>query len=168
MNADGVRFREEQRFGQWWLWALVLVGAGAGWLPLVLTLSGADGSQTGPWWLVVATAAALGVGLPLLVGVARLIVEVGADRVTIRFRPFTVRTIDLAEVTSAEAVTYRPVRDYGGWGVKGWTRRKVAYNVSGNRGVLLTLRDGRTVLLGSQQPEALAAAIRPLLDRTSR
>jgi hypothetical protein len=35
----------------------------------------------------------------------------------------------------------------------------VAYNVSGDRGVELTLRDGRRVMLGSQRPEELAQAI---------
>jgi hypothetical protein len=54
------------------------------------------------------------------------------------------------------------VREYGGWGVKGWSRRKIAYNVRGDRGVLLTLVDGRTVLLGSQRAADLEAAIRPL------
>jgi hypothetical protein len=35
----------------------------------------------------------------------------------------------------------------------------MAYNVSGNQGVDLTLRDGRRVMLGSQRADELAAAI---------
>ena len=35
-----------------------------------------------------------------------------------------------------------------------------AYNVSGNKGVLLTFGTGKTLMIGSQRPEELAAAIR--------
>jgi hypothetical protein len=38
--------------------------------------------------------------------------------------------------------------------MKGW-----AYNVSGNRGVQVTLEGGKSFLLGSLQPERLAYAI---------
>ncbi|NLK25486.1 MAG: hypothetical protein GX307_02790 [Euryarchaeota archaeon] len=34
-----------------------------------------------------------------------------------------------------------------------------AYNVSGNRGVLLKLKDGNSLLIGSQRAEELDAAI---------
>ena len=48
-------------------------------------------------------------------------------------------------------------------GHQGWSRRKIAYNVRGDRGALLTLADGRTVLIGSQRADELAAAIRDRL-----
>ena len=54
---------------------------------------------------------------------------------------------------------YSAVKEYGGWGIKGWSQQKVAYNVSGNEGVELTLRDGRRVMLGSQRAPELAQAI---------
>lgn len=66
----------------------------------------------------------------------------------------------LENVVAAESISYRPLREYGGWGIKGWSRRKIAYNVRGDRGALLTRADGRTVLIGSQRPDGLAAAIR--------
>ncbi len=51
------------------------------------------------------------------------------------------------------------MKEYGGWGVKGWSKDKMAYNVSGDRGVELTLKDGRRIMLGSQRAEELAGAI---------
>jgi hypothetical protein len=51
------------------------------------------------------------------------------------------------------------VREYGGWGIKGWSFKSVAYNISGDRGVQLTLRDGRRIMLGSRRPDELAQAI---------
>ena len=72
--------------------------------------------------------------------------------------PLYRRRIALQEVASAEAVTYAPLADYGGWGIRGWGR-SIALNARGNRGVRLTLFDGRRILVGSQQPEELADAL---------
>jgi len=153
-------FREDQRFTQPWLWALVVVSAVAVWVLVVVQIVGSGGDESG--WVLAIVAVVVGVGLPVLFALARLTVEVFADRIEIRYRPFVRRTIVLDTVVAAGAVTYRAVREYGGWGVKGWSRRKIAYNVRGDRGVLLTLVDGRTVLLGSQRAADLEAAIRPL------
>jgi len=88
-----------------------------------------------------------------------LITEVRDDVLEIRFRGlFVRRAIPLAEIRHFEAKTYRPIRDYGGWGVRrgaGGT----AYNVSGNRGVELKLADGKLVMIGSQSPEEFALAL---------
>ena len=72
--------------------------------------------------------------------------------------PLYRRRIARVQIASSEAVTYRPLPDYGGWGIRG-VGRNVALNARGNRGVRLTLRDGRTVLVGSQKADALADAL---------
>ena len=72
--------------------------------------------------------------------------------------PLYRRQIPLREIASAEAVTYLPLADYGGWGIRGWGR-DVALNARGNRGVQVALRDGRRILIGSQRPDALAEAL---------
>ncbi len=72
--------------------------------------------------------------------------------------PLYRRRIPLAEITGAEAVTYSPLADYGGWGIR-WGRNGAAVNARGSRGVLLTLRGGKRLLIGSQRPDALAAAL---------
>ena len=46
-----------------------------------------------------------------------------------------------------------------GWGIR-FTRRGMLYNVSGTRAVEVTLRTGRAFRLGTDEPEALASAIR--------
>lgn len=72
--------------------------------------------------------------------------------------PLYRRRIALADIASAESVTYSPLAEYGGWGIRGWGRN-VALNAQGDRGVRLTLRDGRRILIGSQQPERLKTAL---------
>ena len=115
-----------------------------------------DESQGLPGWTY------LLMGLVLLVLLSTLtlrqVTSVADDGVTVRFG-FLYRTrVPFSEITRAEAVTYRPVRDYGGWGIRGLGRRR-ALNMRGNEGVLLTRVDGSTLLIGSQRPRELLAAL---------
>ena len=83
---------------------------------------------------------------------------VTSDAVTVRFG-FLYRTkIPISEVRQAEAVEYRPVAEYGGWGIRGFGKKR-ALNARGNRGVLLTRTDGSTILIGSQKPRELLEAL---------
>jgi hypothetical protein len=88
----------------------------------------------------------------------RLTTTVRPDAISVRYG-FLYRTrVPLAEITLAEAVQYAPVREYGGWGIRG-SRRRRALNARGNQGVLLTRSDGSTLLVGTQHPRELLAAL---------
>ena len=88
----------------------------------------------------------------------RLITEVERDYVLLRYIPLWRRTLRLEDVADSELVTFRPLRDFGGWGIRrgrtGW-----AYTVRGNRGVRLTFQQGTPLVIGSQEPERLYQAI---------
>jgi hypothetical protein len=62
-------------------------------------------------------------------------------------------------VQKIEVVTYRPFRDFGGWGIRAGRNGERALCARGDRGVRLELLDGTRLLIGSQTPEALATAI---------
>jgi len=94
----------------------------------------------------------------LAVVLLRLQTVVTSDAVTIRYGFLYRARVPVGDIVSAEAIAYRPVRDYGGWGVRGFGRRR-ALNARGNLGVLLTRQDGRTLLIGSQRPRELLAAL---------
>ena len=66
--------------------------------------------------------------------------------------------ISLDAAQSVRAVTFDPVGDWGGYGVRSTTRGK-AYIARGNQGVELELKKGGVVLLGSQRPDELARAL---------
>lgn len=63
--------------------------------------------------------------------------------------------VALADIAGAE-VTHTSF--WEGWGIRR-TRRGWLYNVSGYDAVLITRRDGKTLLLGSDEPRKLKAAI---------
>jgi hypothetical protein len=56
------------------------------------------------------------------------------------------------------ARTYKPLSEYGGWGIK-YGRSGWAYNIIGDQGVQLELDNGKRILIGSQHAEELEQAI---------
>jgi hypothetical protein len=89
----------------------------------------------------------------------KLVTEVREDGLRIDFIwLWPARTIAWDQIRSVETRTYRPVRDFGGWGVR-WAARGIVYHARGNQGVRLVLASGERVLIGSQRPSDLAQAI---------
>lgn len=89
----------------------------------------------------------------------KLVTKVAAGKLKISMLGiWTLRKVALNEVGKAEVVAYRPVEDYGGYGVR-LTKRGRAYIASGNRGVRVSFAKGGSILIGSQCPEQLAHAI---------
>ena len=108
-----------------------------------------------PWLYVL-----IGAVLLLIAGILswRMRTTVTPERLTVRYGPIGALRVAISDIARAEAVVYRPIRDYGGWGLRGWGRRR-AVNARGDRGVLVVRRDGSTVLVGSQDPRALLEAL---------
>jgi len=166
-----VRFREEQRFRQRWIWLLILplcvglIGFFAWAMVEQLVRGRPVGNQPmsdlmlmiiGPLLML------LMAGLLWLMWAARLVTEVRDDGIYIRFYPFHRGFLGFLweEIESFEACSYRPVLDHGGWGIRFGSGGK-AYTVSGNRGLQLSLAGfrSRRVLIGSQRPAELARAV---------
>ncbi len=90
----------------------------------------------------------------------KLVVEVRNDALSIHFFPIKKMQIPYASIVRFQARDYRPVKEYGGWGVKfSWSRNARAFTVSGHRGVEIFLDNGERVMLGSQRPDELAAVL---------
>ncbi len=159
-------YREVQRFRQVWLWVVVSAITGMQWLAAVEQLLlnkpfGENPMKDIPlaiYWFI------FGIGLPALLFFSQLITEVRDDGIYIRFSPFhrTFRRIAYPKIKQCAVQTYRPIRDYGGWGIRIRCKRK-AYNVSGNRGVQIELLNGNRLLIGSGRADELWRAIQAKL-----
>lgn len=105
-------------------------------------------------------------GVLVLFFFMRMITEVRSDGLYVRFVPFhlSFRRFGWEELESFEARTYRPIREYGGWGLRGFGRNR-ALNVSGNKGLQLVFKDGRRILVGSQRADDLASVSRSASGR---
>jgi hypothetical protein len=159
-------FREVQCIRRVW-WVMLLVGGIAclTWYSFwqQILLGRPVGTNPGPDWAIAAIWLLCGIGLPVLLLTMRLIVEVHPGHISIRYVPLLRRRIPTAEIAHFRARSYRPILEYGGWGIKGWSRGRIAYNVRGNRGVELELRDGRQVMIGSQRADELEEALGAVL-----
>ena len=155
-------YTEKQRFRQWWVWVLTLIGALVlAWVIFQqLVMDSSLGSNPTPDYVLVILGVIVGGGLPLLMYSTGLDTEVRDCGVCIRFRPLHRKWIVFGfnSIQKAEADTYSPLKDYGGWGIR-YGRRGKAYSVSGNKGVLLTFKDRKNVLIGSKNHEALSLLI---------
>lgn len=151
-------YREVQKLHPAWR---ILVGASCfagGLAPLALHL--ASGERVPPLWVPLLGFVLVGVAMPALMAfLLRLEVEVRPDALYVRFLPLRTRKIPYASILRCEPCAYRPIRDYGGWGIRWGGPRNWAYTMRGNRGVRLHLEGGQRLLVGSQTPDDLARAI---------
>ena len=73
------------------------------------------------------------------------------------------RSVPFADIVSTESVQYRPVAEFGGWGIRGMGKKK-AWTARGNQAVVLTLANDRLLYVGSDRPEQLEEHISPCDD----
>ena len=86
--------------------------------------------------------------------------EVTPDRSPglVRLGPDLSAIVPIDTIRCVEVVTYRPIADYGFWGIRSGRDGERALIARGNRGVRLELTDGSKLLIGSQQPERWLAS----------
>ena len=154
-------YREEQRFA-WWSYAVLALVMAAAWA--IFEGRGPVGPQVvGRHMPPLMLAVAAGFFLPVLfvVGLLRMTTLVTPTdvRVWFGFVPTYRRSIPLESISRVEVVQYRPVIDYGGWGIRRGRDGERVLNARGDRGVRLHLVDGSRLLIGSQRADELALAV---------
>ncbi len=71
------------------------------------------------------------------------------------------KEIPFSRIRSAKAVTYSPLFEFGGWGIRWGSNGKRAWTVRGNRALRLELTDGTLFYVGSDRPARMVPWIRP-------
>jgi len=170
MKESEIIFKEEQRFSGM-LISFVVIGVAVFLISLFVQGMIQQLYHGRPWgdrpmtdtmlWIVGMLFILLSIALMYIFMTARLITQVRADGVYVRFIPFhrSFRRIPFDEMKSFKAVTCRPVMEYGGWGIRK-NLKGTAYNVRGNRGVRIELENSKHLLLGSQKAGQLEDAMR--------
>lgn len=157
------QFIETQYFRQKWLWAIIIffpafslygiyeqiiMGNPVGDNPI---------SDDGLIWFAVL----IGVGLPILFYNIRLKIRVSEKGLHYQFFPIHLkeRIIPFVDIESFKARKYSPLKEFGGWGIRFGFEGK-AYNVSGEEGLQLILKNNRKILFGSQKAKELEKAMK--------
>ena len=143
-------FHEEQRFRDSWIWVVIAVPMVFAVLALLTTRAT---SAVAPLSVVI-----VAVGVAALIGIARLETTVNDQAVVVRFHGlWPTRRILLEDIAEYAPMHYR-MWDSGGWGVH-FGLAGMTYNVSGNEGIRFRMKNDARVLVGTQRPGELAAAI---------
>lgn len=83
----------------------------------------------------------------------QLKIRIDDKGIFIEYPPFLKQKAFLWEdIQQAYVKRYHPIKDYGGWGYRGFGKKK-AYNLSGRWGIQLMTKNGKQILIGTQQPE---------------
>jgi len=152
-------YTERQRFNQWWLWAIIV---GINVISIV-----ASWQSISTYGLTFANSFRIVITIFLLVSFLALKLEtrINETGIEVRFFPFhfSFKKISWKEIASVEVRKYSPIGEYGGWGIKyGFSKAGKAYNVSGNKGIQLVLNDGSKLLIGTNNEEEVAKALKGL------
>ena len=132
-------FQEKQKFIQWWLWLIIFT------LTVISFMPKENNSFNYVYIL-------FGCLIPIFFYLMELRIKVDNIGIHYQFYPFHIKynTFFYNEITKIEAVMYKPILEYGGWGIKQGFKGK-AYNVHGKYGVKIYLKSGKNVLFGSQK-----------------
>jgi len=161
-SGMGVSFRETQYFRQKWIVGVIAGITVLMWYAVIvqLLLKKPLGNNPAPDFVLIIFWIVFGLIFPLFFLKLRLLTEVRDDGIYIKFVTINKDFIRIGfdEIDTCEIRKYRPIVEYGGWGVKYGSGGK-AYNVSGNMGLQLKLKNGKSVLIGTQRPEEFKLAV---------
>ena len=108
------------------------------------------------------TATAFSLMVTVFVLSIRLDTEIRSDGIYVRMFPiqFSYKVITWATVGRCYLRTYKPIAEYGGWGMRwGLGGKGMAYTISGNQGLQVEYSPNKKLLIGTQKPEELERII---------
>jgi hypothetical protein len=162
MEEPFVEYEEKQIMNQWWLWTLVTLTTFFSWYTAYAQLIKGVPVGTNPasdigvviLWI------AMGILFPLFMITSDLHIKVVEQGIllTSTNRIIVRRFIPFSHIQEAKVKRIQPLFEYGGWGNRGLGKRK-AYVMHGNTGVMLTLKNGGTIFIGSDNPDELLSVI---------
>lgn len=157
MKKDSV-FYEKQSFRQWWIWLIII---------FLITFSLYNFIENGQYFSTAELIASLAVTAIIFILFFIIKLETKIDDLGVRvrlfpfhlqFKYFPWKTIRKAYIREYSAIT-----EYGGWGLRlGLFGRGKAYNISGNIGLQLVLKDNKKLLIGTQKSEEIMKLLKEI------
>lgn len=146
-----IYFSETQKFKQWWIWLIFL-------LPLIAIVDSYpnNGFDMDTLW-------GSGIGISIVALIALLLfslklkTEITDIGIGYKFNLFHTKmnVIKWEDISECFVREYKPLWEYGGWGLRYTIRNGKAFNTMGNKGLQLVLKDRSKILIGTQRVEEL-------------
>jgi hypothetical protein len=146
-----VSFKEEQRFDQWWMKAILI-----GTLLLLVYASyvvwnSSDINNNIGAFIFTWVSYIFGLVVIIIVWFWKLTTRIDNYGITIKC-PFVHKKVNWDEIEKLEVLDYGFI---GGWGIRIGTKYGTAYNTSGSKGMAVVLKNGKKFLIGTQKEEEL-------------
>jgi hypothetical protein len=144
-------YYEKQKFNQWWIKLSIFI-------PFIIVfwgvITGKTQGDNGTSMLIAAVVLGF---VAVLFYFTNLETRIDNEGITMRFFPFqrVYYYVRWSEIEKAEVRTYKPIREYGGWGLRYSFKNGKAYNVAGTVGLQLQLKSGKKFLIGTQNEKEL-------------
>ncbi|RXK49738.1 DUF6141 family protein [Aquirufa rosea] len=160
MSEEQILFTETQRFRKWWIWLILLgvfssVALGAyRQIQMGIKMGDRPMSDEGIVSLVISI-----IFIIVLFYVIKLETKITSDGIYLRFFPFhwQFKYYPFENMEKVYVRKYSALLEYGGWGIRyGIFGSGKAFNVSGNQGLQMEMKQGRKVLIGTNKPEELS------------
>jgi len=145
-------FKERQKFNQWWFW-LILIGLG------IIAIYGVFkqivlGEQFGnkPMSDIGIIVFAFGnFGFIYFNWYMTLVTEINDEGIKMRFIPFVKKNIKWNELQCLKIVNY----GFVGYGIRLGSKFGTVYNINGNKGLAIELKNGKKFVIGTQKENEL-------------
>ncbi len=153
-----ILFKEKQKFTQWWLWLLLI---GIGLIPLVGIYSQfilgeefGDNPMSNKGLIIFSIFIYLIIYLFYSI---KLKTVISTDEIYFKFTPFLSQKVKKDDISSLEIVNYGFV---GGWGIRYGSKFGTVYNIGGNKGLAIKLKNGKKFLIGTQKNKELERIVK--------
>jgi hypothetical protein len=161
-------FTEKQRFKHRWL-CLILLGpavlAGYGVITQVVFGNQFGNKPSNNLELLLVSGLTLLITISITFLIISLSLEtlISKDGIYVKFFPFhfSFRYYPWEHVHKSYVRQYKPIQEYGGWGLRGLGKNK-AFSVSGNQGLQLELEENRRLLIGTKKPNEIIETLRKI------
>lgn len=161
---ETILFNESQKFTQWWLWLFLLLPFFLSFFKLIyLWLNAFQNSGNASisivfhdsiWWGMILYIAVL-----VFFWKSKLDTIVTKEEVRIKHLLFFSKVFSIEDMAKAEIVNY----GFVGYGIRLSINHGTVYNVKGNKGLALTLKNGKRYIIGTQKPTRFYQILENLL-----
>ena len=160
-----ILFSEKQRFTQWWIWIL-LIGVNLlmiyGFVQQIIFGIPFGNNPASDLDLVLVCLIPFGVSW--LIYSFSLETKITDEFIAFELRPLGgLNTIRFKEIEKIYVRTYSPLREFGGWGYR-VSSNGTAYNIRGNQGLQLELKNSKKILIGTQKAAGLKEILRQVIS----
>lgn len=160
-----MKYSAKQGYSRYINWLLVIASLGYIYWMAVRPLFNGGINITAYILQVVTALFPLGVTIFFLL--SRLSLEIDEAGISYKYWPVHrkgLKYIPWDNVKYIYARKVKPVKEYGGWGIRYTQKRGAAYILSGNYGLQIHLKTGEAILIGVKDPKKLIAYLDKLMD----